>query len=392
MVSFIPWLKQQMELSPGESEAERIMSRKRIAVAAVSGASMGAAFLTHAGPDLNGDGFLDFLNGEVITADDINANFGRAADHITLYESTFAIDGSGNVGIGTSSPLDTLDVVGTVMATAFVGDGAGLTGLTGLSQWDDVTGGINFDGGNVGIGTATPTNKLQIVGTSPLLASDGQLSLVGSETTGAADTGGSLVFMGNDGSVNGRVWGSIQARKENSTVGNVSSYLALSTRAHPAGAVEKMRITSVGNVGIGVSDPEARLEVSGAIISGVQDYSINSATYQLTHQSNVDGISGVSPQGAFRWYTNPNNSDRTGFLYQLRSYDTTNGESAGLLTVNGAGSVGIGTTAPATALHVVGTSKTDRIIVGGSGYGLINVNVATDNTSAYSLHYPGAIA
>ena len=112
------------------------------------------------------------------------------------------IDSSGNVGIGTTSPSNKLDVIGDASVTALrVGSSASGEGIirhysTGGQGIGIVTGTINASGiglyvshsannRNVGVGTTDPQSKLQV---------DGGVQMADDTDTASADKVGTLRY------------------------------------------------------------------------------------------------------------------------------------------------------------------------------------------------------
>jgi hypothetical protein len=75
-----------------------------------------------------------------------------------LHNEWMRILSTGNVGIGSSAPTQALDVVGTVKATAFIGDGSGLTGVS-AGGWSRSAPNVYLttSSDNVGIGASPLT-------------------------------------------------------------------------------------------------------------------------------------------------------------------------------------------------------------------------------------------
>ena len=158
-------------------------------------------------------------------------------DRITLLST-------GNVGIGTITPTEKLDISGTaiVRSTLFtVGNVHGFNPSFGASFFINNNGGtsyFNATGGNVGIGTTTPNGKLTI--------------------SDANATGLEINPLDSQNRVNIMAYDRVDSayRELNFDGSNYNFEISNST---------KMVINSSGNIGIGTTSPSAKLEVNGEV-------------------------------------------------------------------------------------------------------------------------------
>jgi len=201
---------------------------------------------------------------------------------ITDGSPRIAIDAVGNIGIGVPTPSTELEVNGTIKATEFQGNGVTLEGIVKKSG-DTMTGALTVSGdvqatsflgngatldgivkktgdtmtgsltvqnnltvsGNVGIGTVSPSQKLEVVGNALV---NGSFRInEGTQST----FGGHLYLSKTDGSPGRGQWHINIA--PNNALNFVESGIA----------DYRLAIKPGGNVGIGTANPNLRLDVSG---------------------------------------------------------------------------------------------------------------------------------
>ena len=190
-----------------------------------------------------------------------------------------------------------------------------------------------FNGGNVGIGTASPTAKLQVAGTTTY-NSDTEQTL---RVCDAADVSKGI-HIGFDTTLNAGV---IQA----GDFGVSYKSLVLNPNA--------------GNVGIGTTSPNNKLDVNGDVFIN-SNYTSNAAAQDLTIGKTTTGDHGLTivtsnTNTAGIFFADNNNNDAGRIKYQHSSnsmrFDTNRSEA---MRIDSSGNVGIGTTNPQSKLQVAG--------------------------------------
>ena len=301
----------------------------------------------------------------------------------TASSERMRITSAGNVGIGTSSPQVKLSVQGAQNNTIapangvvkFVGGDAGifmgtLAGTPNYGSWIQSmreSDGLTFplmlqpNGGNVGIGTSSPSNKLDVVGG---LAHFQQNSSSGSAfrwgTLGTAVSPDTMLCMNQ--LYNGSGW-TILNSNYGTTYLNLGSAvgspdIAFGTGGANTPATEKMRITNGGNVGIGTTSPGAKLDVNGTG-KFVDQLKVFNSAYPTTYATSLrtdSGAVGVLQLGNNNDnYILAGNTGANGYLiFRVNCSSESIASGIEAMRITSSGNVGIGTTSPSRLLNISG--------------------------------------
>ena len=369
----------------------------------------------------------------------------------TLRQEKMTIKSSGNVGIGTTNPTfasgSGLHITNSTQANVRLEDDAGEFFDLAMQQGDVYLINRVADGflslrtnstermrilanGNVGIGTAAPimglADSIQLNVHNPTTRKRGILQISSGSSTNA-DVIGSLWFSNDDNSdatnfdAGGKMVAAIEAYVEttDSNGGDDSGAdLVFITKPDGSGIAERMRITSAGKVGIGITAPTEALHIrsssdhplvlendQNASYVGIQFSDHAGGSYAQKGELRFNHADGSSEGSGASFHFTTTESDLSivggKFISAVGSVgepgfgfsgDVDNGmfhpatneiafttAGAEAVRLDASGNVGIGTTDPDAKLHVEGSVLIDAFEAGaGAGLffreGFLNTN------------------
>jgi len=201
-----------------------------------------------------------------------------------------------------------------------------ITGRTGthgpvLTGVTTATNGLNVTGGNVGIGLTNPTGKLHTIGDVMI--------------QGEGGTGEQSLFIGKSATVLPNSRGVAVAADQNASAFHD---MVLKTSTNSSGLVERVRITSAGEVGIGTDNPITKVHIQSTNASGDLevdriDSSQNGPELILRHISSSPANNDYIGQITFSGRDDANNNTTVARIDGVMS-NVVNGSESGEIVFN----------------------------------------------------------
>ena len=303
----------------------------------------------------------------------------------------------------------TVDAQGRITAAAN-GSASGISGLTtnyvtkATSATTIGNSTIFDDGTSVGIGTATPSSKLHLLGTNAKIRMDGISSSTGGAYVQAIGNASSTtdLFISSNATWNGASWNrddiSQEAWSFGAGTGSSSDIFLLRRAAAAANPIswttimaanaatdvaffsDKFAIKATGKIGIGTTSPSYLLSL-GTATKGFEQYQsgaisndaikfVNTGTgasfgIQNASTSGFSGIEYLSDAGAVKVFTGYRNDGSGEFRFNnvaTSGFIAFKIASADKLTIANSGKIGLSTATPRWTLDNAGT---DGTIIGG---------------------------
>ena len=278
-----------------------------------------------------------------------------------------------NIGVGTISAVNTVNILGNIgigtlsndayMKTAAPNGGMIISGNVGIGTWAPRNS-LEIAGGNIGIGTVFSLNAIGTTSTILTMRGDTSSVYVGFQSGASASGGGANAALGYQALFNGGL---------NSTAVGYQALLASSSAAD----------TAVGEQALvnenGIHETALGRAAGGGIVGGGNNVNshdslyLGSDTLALADGDTDEIVIGAAAVGIGSYSVELGESNIARTQLQGNVGIGTSTPQGGLVVTNG--NVGIGTWAPGTMLDVKGSARITGFTLTGNGAGAGNVLV-----------------